>query len=59
LAPVHHAGTRRDFQTAQILRPELIGRFDEKIVFKLLCPDTQRQIARLAIAEVGSLACLK
>ena len=32
-------------------RPELIGRFDEKIVFRPLCPDTQREIARLAIAE--------
>ena len=27
-------------------RPELIGRFDEKIVFRPLCPDTQRDIAR-------------
>ena len=26
-------------------RPELIGRFDEKIVFKPLSPDTQREIA--------------
>ena len=32
-------------------RPELIGRFDEKIVFRPLCPDTQREIAWLAIAE--------
>ena len=32
-------------------RPELVGRFDEKIVFKPLCPDTQRQIGRLAIDE--------
>jgi ATP-dependent Clp protease ATP-binding subunit ClpB len=32
-------------------RPELIGRFDEKIVFKPLSPDTQREIARLAISE--------
>jgi ATP-dependent Clp protease ATP-binding subunit ClpA len=32
-------------------RPELIGRFDEKIVFRPLCTDTQREIARLAIAE--------
>ena len=28
-------------------RPELIGRFDEKIVFRPLSPDTQREIARL------------
>ncbi len=33
------------------LRPELIGRFDEKIVFRPLCPDTQREIAWLAITE--------
>ena len=32
-------------------RPELIGRFDEKIVFRPLCPDTQRDIARLAITD--------
>ena len=32
-------------------RPELIGRFDEKIVFRPLCPDTQREIAWLAISE--------
>jgi ATP-dependent Clp protease ATP-binding subunit ClpA len=32
-------------------RPELIGRFDEKIVFRPLSPDTQREIAMLAIAE--------
>ncbi|MCX6972395.1 MAG: AAA family ATPase [Verrucomicrobia bacterium] len=35
----------------RVFRPELIGRFDEKIVFKPLCPDTQRQIGRLAIDE--------
>lgn len=32
-------------------RPELIGRFDEKIVFKPLTPDTQREIGRLTIDE--------
>ena len=32
-------------------RPELIGRFDEKIVFRPLCPDTQREIAWLTITE--------
>ena len=32
-------------------RPELIGRFDEKIVFRPLCPDTQREVAGLAITE--------
>jgi len=35
----------------RFFRPELVGRFDEKIVFKPLCPDTQRQIGRLAIDE--------
>ena len=35
----------------KFFRLELIGRFDEKIVFKPLCPDTQREIAQLAIAE--------
>ncbi|MDD5198371.1 MAG: AAA family ATPase [Terrimicrobiaceae bacterium] len=34
-----------------VFRPEFIGRFDEKIVFKPLSPDTQREIARIAIAE--------
>jgi len=32
-------------------RPELIGRFEEKIVFKTLSPDIQREIGRLAIDE--------
>jgi ATP-dependent Clp protease ATP-binding subunit ClpA len=32
-------------------RPELIGRFDERIVFKPLSPETQREIARLAMTE--------
>ena len=35
----------------RVFRPELVGRFDEKIVFKPLCPHTQRQIGRLAIDE--------
>lgn len=35
----------------RFFRPELIGRFDEKIVFKQLSPDTQREIGRLAISE--------
>ena len=35
----------------RFFRPELIGRFDEKIVFRPLSPDTQREIVRLAIAE--------
>lgn len=35
----------------QHFRPELIGRFDEKIVFKPLSPDIQREIGRLVVAE--------
>lgn len=35
----------------RFFRPELVGRFDEKIVFKLLSPDTQREIGQLAILE--------
>lgn len=32
-------------------RPELIGRFDEKIVFKPLSPEIQREIGQLLISE--------
>jgi ATP-dependent Clp protease ATP-binding subunit ClpA len=32
-------------------RPELIGRFDEKIVFRPLTPETQREIALIVIEE--------
>jgi ATP-dependent Clp protease ATP-binding subunit ClpB len=35
----------------KFLRPEFIGRFDEKIVFKPLSPDTQREIASTVIGE--------
>ncbi len=35
----------------RFFRPELVGRFDEKIVFRPLSPDTQREIGQLAIAE--------
>jgi len=35
----------------RFFRPELVGRFDEKIVFKPLSPETQREIGRLAISE--------
>jgi ATP-dependent Clp protease ATP-binding subunit ClpB len=35
----------------KFFRPELIGRFDEKIVFRPLSSDTQREIALLAITE--------
>ena len=34
-----------------LFRPELIGRFDEKIVFKPLSSDTQREIGRIAVCE--------
>jgi len=34
-----------------VFRPELIGRFDEKIVFKPLSLDTQREIGRLVVEE--------
>lgn len=34
-----------------LFRPELIGRFDEKIVFKPLSADTQREIGCIAICE--------
>jgi ATP-dependent Clp protease ATP-binding subunit ClpA len=32
-------------------RPELVGRFDEKVVFKPLSPETKREISLLAISE--------
>lgn len=32
-------------------RPELISRFDEKVVFKPLSTDTQREIALIVIGE--------
>ncbi|MBE2204044.1 MAG: ATP-dependent Clp protease ATP-binding subunit [Chthoniobacterales bacterium] len=32
-------------------RPELIGRFDEKLVFKPLSPEMQREIGQLVISE--------
>jgi len=35
----------------RFFRPELVGRFDEKIVFKPLSPDTQREIGQLAVSE--------
>jgi type IV secretory pathway TraG/TraD family ATPase VirD4 len=38
----------------RFFRPELIGHFDEKIVFKPLSPDTQREIGRLVISEGDS-----
>jgi len=35
----------------QVFRPELIGRFDEKIVFKALGSETQREIGMLVISQ--------
>jgi ATP-dependent Clp protease ATP-binding subunit ClpB len=35
----------------RVFRPEFIGRFDEKIVFKPLAPDTQREIAWSTFAD--------
>jgi ATP-dependent Clp protease ATP-binding subunit ClpA len=35
----------------KFFRPELVGRFDEIIVFKPLSPDTQREIGQIAIFE--------
>lgn len=35
----------------RVFRPELIGRFDEKIVFRPLSPDTQREIGQLVVSE--------
>lgn len=35
----------------RFFRPELVGRFDEKVVFKPLSPDTQREIGQLAVSE--------
>lgn len=35
----------------RVFRPELIGRFDEKIVFKPLSSETQREIGQLVISE--------
>ena len=35
----------------RFFRPELIGRFEEKVVFKLLSHETQREIGRLVVSE--------
>ena len=35
----------------RFFRPELTGRFDEKIVFRPLSPETQREIGQLAVLE--------
>ncbi len=35
----------------RVFRPELIGRFDEKIVFKPLSPETQREIGQIVVDD--------
>lgn len=35
----------------RVFRPELVGRFDEKIVFRALSPEPQREICQLVIFE--------
>ncbi len=35
----------------KFFRPKLLGRFNEKVVFKPLSPETQREIAQFARAE--------
>lgn len=35
----------------RFFRPELVGRFDEKMVFRPLSPETQREIGRLTISH--------
>ena len=43
-------------RVSQGLRPELIGRIDEKLVFARLTPDVQREICALMVArEVARL----
>jgi len=47
-ASVEHATLRR---VEQELRPELVGRIDEKLVFARLGPDVQREICALEVAR--------
>lgn len=35
----------------QFFRPELVARFDERIVFRPLSPDTQREIGQIVVSE--------
>ncbi len=39
------------FELHRVFRLELIGRFAEKIAFKLLSPDIQREIGRLVVSH--------
>lgn len=48
LASVEHATLRR---VEQELRPELVGRLDEKLVFVRLGPEVQREICALEVAR--------
>ncbi len=43
----------------KVFRPELIGRFDEKIVFKPLTQESQRRIAEVKISDELSRVALK
>lgn len=47
LASIEHATLRR---VGQSLRPELIGRLDEQLVFGRLAPEVQREICALEVA---------
>ncbi|MBI2497369.1 MAG: ATP-dependent Clp protease ATP-binding subunit [Opitutae bacterium] len=48
LASIEQASLRR---IEQELRPELVGRIDEKLVFARLGPDVQREICALEVAR--------
>ena len=41
----------------RFFRPELIGRFDEKIVFRPLSPEVQREIGRIASCQELERLC--
>jgi len=50
-AAIRNVGASVISKLHKFFRPELIGRFDEKIGFKPLSPDTQREIGQLVISE--------
>jgi ATP-dependent Clp protease ATP-binding subunit ClpA len=43
--------TCNQFRASPIFRPTLIGRFDERIVFKPLSPEIEREIGRIANSQ--------
>jgi ATP-dependent Clp protease ATP-binding subunit ClpA len=53
-ASIEQATSRR---MEQALRPELLGRIDEKIVFARLSPEVQREICALEIAKETARLC--